>query len=308
MLNLDINGYEDQIVQNITGFIETQTKERGIDGVLIMFSGYVDSTIIAKLALDTLKDMTVKLFLRQEKFSKNQEEILNESIEFLGLEEENIVKHDIEPMIEQLKSCIPTSGSTWEISTIYEHLSYELLKITAKDDILEKTYGMIGTAETEREKSLLKILARNKIRSRIRMATAYFTAEQENLFLLGSINKTELLTGLYTKWGHGHCADLMILGNLFRTQILQLAEYMNIPEIIRSSAKSDLIPGIQNKYEYFFDLSSKDVDRVLIRLEQGHSPEFIQEKTGILQEAIRNVIRYYNSSSHIRAAPMIPKI
>jgi NAD+ synthase len=309
LANLDINGHENGIIQKITTFIATQTKRRGVDGVLILFSGYIDSTIVTKLALDSLEENSVKLLVRHGKYdSGNQEEILNSSIEFLGINKEYIVQHDIDPMVEQLKSGIYTSGSIREIPTIYEPLSYNLLKITAKEEILEKTYGMIGTADTEREKLIHKIIALNKIRSRLHMAIAYFTAEQENRFFLGTINKTELLTGLFTKWGHGHCADLMPLGDLYRSQIIQLAKKLDIPGAIRNSAKADLLPGIDNKYLYFFNLKSSDVDRILIGLEEGLSTREISKINDLALDAVKKVKYFYNSTVFTRSTPLIPKI
>lgn len=309
LVNLDISGHEDEIINKISSFIKTQAVARGVDGVLILFSGYIDSTIVAKIAIDALKEKTVKLLIRQRRFdSGNQEEITNSSIEYLGLDRKSIVQHDIEPMIDQLKSGVYTSGSIRDIPTIYEPLSYNLLKITAKEDILEKTYGMIGRADTEREKLIQKIVAFNKIRSRIHMALAYFTAEQENRFFLGTINKTELLTGLFTKWGHGHCADLMPLGDLYRSQIIQLAEKLHIPSSIRNSAKADLLPGIKNKYLYFFNLKSYEVDKILIDLEEGLSTPSISEKHNLDLDAVKKVKYFYNSTVFTRAIPLIPKI
>ncbi len=309
MKNLDISGRENEIIKNITTFIETQTKKRGVDGVLILFSGYIDSTIVAKLAIDALEENSVKLLIRHGKFNRgNQEEILSSSIKYLGIDKERIVQHDIEPMIEQLKSGIYTSGSIREIPTIYEPLSYNLLKVTAKEEILEKTYGMIGTADTEREKLIHKIVALNKIRSRIHMAIAYFTAEQENRFFLGTINKTELLTGLFTKWGHGHCADLMPLGDLYRSQIIQLARKLNIPRSIQNAAKADLLPGIDNKYLYFFNLKSSDVDRILIGLENRLSVKEISKTNDLDIEAVKKVKFFYDSTIFTRSTPLIPKI
>ncbi|MFX0085306.1 MAG: NAD(+) synthase [Candidatus Hodarchaeota archaeon] len=309
MANLDISGRENEIIKNITAFIDTQTTKRGVDGVLILFSGYIDSTIVAKLALDALAENSVKLLVRHGKFNRgNQEEILSSSIEYLGIDRELIIQHDIEPMIEQLKSGIYTSGSIREIPTIYEPLSYNLLKITAKEEILEKTYGMIGTADTEREKLIHKIVALNKVRSRIHMAIAYFTAEQENRFFLGTVNKTELLTGLFTKWGHGHCADLMPLGDLYRSQIIQLAKKLNIPRSIRNSAKADLLPGIDNKYLYFFNLKSSDVDSILIGLEDDLSAKEISKTNDLDIEAVKKVKFFYDSTIFTRSTPLIPKI
>ena len=100
----------------------------------------------------------------------------------------------------------------------------------------------------------------------------------------------------------------MPLGNLYRTQILQLANHINLPVEITSTAKADLLPGVPNKYEYFFGLNSFDVDRILVRLEHGLSLNEIQSQTEISMELIEKVNHYFASAGYTRAAPLMPKV
>lgn len=308
MKEFDTSAEAPDIIEKIIYFIETHVKERGADGILIWFSGFIDSTIITKLSLDAVGTEKVKLFMRYDKFLNGREEILSNSIEYLGISEENIEKCDIDQIIRKFGSEELIRGSIREIPSLYEPLSYSLLKSTAKNEIEGKTYGMVGKAKSGREELIHKILARNKLRSRIQMASSYLIAETENRILVGTINKTELLTGLFTKWGHGHCTDLMPLGNLFRSQILQLADYLKVPESISNLAKADLLPGIQNKYVYFFDLTAYDVDRILVRLELGSSTTDVSNETGLPIDKIEKVNYFFCSSAYTRAAPLIPKI
>ncbi len=308
MENLDISDQVSNIVEKIKNFIETSKEERGVSGVVILFSGFIDSTIIAKLAMDTLGKEKVRLFNRSEsKFDKHTEMFKN-SIDYLGISESQIVHCDIAPIVKQFNSDELIPGRSREVPLLYQPLSYSLLKSTLIREIEGNTYGMVGKAESERERLLHKIIAHNKLRSRIQMAVAYLTAETENAFLLGTINKTELLTGLFTKWGHGHCADIMPLGNLYRTQILHLADYLDIPTDIANKAKADLLPGIKNKYQYFFELTALDVDRILVRLEHGISTEETSKQTDIDLDLIEKVNHYFASSVYTRSAPLIPKI
>jgi NAD+ synthase len=299
------------IVERIVHFIETSIEERGVEGVLVLFSGYMDSTIVSKLCLDAVGVEAVKLLIRTNKYfekQEKQEEILETSIAFLGVPEENIVRCDIEPMLKNFESKDLIPGSVREIPSLYQPLSYSLLKNTAKKEIEEKTYGMVGKATSDREKWIHKIIAHNKFRSRLQMAVAYLTAERENRFLIGTINRTELSTGLFTKWGHGHSADLMPLGGLYRSQIFEIAEYLKLPEPIQNLSKADLIPGVQNKYLYFFDLIVDQVDRILVQLERGKSINEISDNLGIPIEKIEKINTYFNSAAFTRQVPLIPKI
>lgn len=306
--DLDISAKADKIVAKIGNFIETSKEEQGVDGVVILFSGYIDSTVITKIALDSLGESVVKLIIRSENIFDKHTDTLKNSIEYLGIAEENVVHCDVAPLMKKFLSDDLIPGHNREIPSLYQPLSYSLLKSSLIKELEGNTYGMVGKANSERERLIHKIIAHNKLRSRIQMAVAYLTAETENAFLLGTINKTEIQTGLFTKWGHGHCADIMPLGNLYRTQILQIADYLDIPSKIANLAKADLLPGIENKYQYFFKLSANEVDRILVRLENGLSENEIHIQTLIDLKSIKKVIKYVGSAVYTRGAPLIPKI
>ncbi len=308
MENLDIGDKASQIVNKISHFIETSKEERRMDGVVILFSGFIDSTIIAKITMDTIDEKDLRLLVRSENIFDKHSETLKTSIEYLGISDSQIVYCDITPILKPFSSDALIPSRSREVPSLYQPLSYSLLKSSLIREIEGNTYDMVGKAESERERLLHKIIAHNKLRSRVQMAVAYLTAETENTLLLGTINKTEMLTGLFTKWGHGHCADVMPLGNLYRTQILQLADYLDIPSQIANKAKADLMPGVQNKYQYFFELTSFDVDRILFRLEHGLSTNEIYKETEIDPKLIDKVNLYFASSIYTRNAPLIPKI
>ena len=80
-----------------------------------------------------------------------------------------------------------------------------------------------------------------------------------------------------------------------------------IDTLLANKAKADLLPGIQNKYLYFFELTSFDVDRILVRFEHGLSIDDIHKETEIDIELIEKVNQYFASSVYTRAAPLIPK-
>ena len=296
-----------KVINRIGNFIIHSKEERGVDGIVILFSGYIDSTVITKISLDALGEENVKLLVRSENVFDKHTEVIANSTSYLGVPKDNIIHCDIAPVVKSFTVDDLIPGRSREIPSLHQPLSYSLLKSSLIKEIEGNTYGMLGKANSGRERLIHKIIAYNKLRSRIQMAIAYLTAETENAFLLGTINKTELLTGLFTKWGHGHCADIMPLGNLFRSQILQLAEYLEIPPEISNLAKADLMPGIQNKYEYFFNLDSLNVDRILVRLENGLAIEKISNETQIDIDLVEKVNHYFMSAGYTRGAPLIPK-
>jgi NAD+ synthase len=285
-LNIDASKVSKQIIN----FIGTQVKEKGDDGVLVWFSGYIDSTIITKMCFEALGKEAVKLIVKPQKLSTNHEEILESSIDFLNVADENIIRCDVEPMIKKFGSEKLIPGSVREISLLNRPLSYSLLKGAAEYDLEDKDFGMTGKTSSGRDGLIQRAITLARTRSRIQMAVAYFMAETENRSLVGTINKTELLTGLFTN-----------------TQILQLAEYLEIPKTISSKRRTDLLPGIENKYIFFFDLTAFEVDTILILVEQGISRDEIYNKLDISKKAIRKVINFFNHAAYTRGAPLFPK-
>ena len=75
--------------------------------------------------------------------------------------------------------------------------------------------------------------------ARIRMCILYYYAGTRGRLVIGSSNKTELLLGYFTKYGDG-AADLLPLGDLYKTDILGLGRYLQLPNSIlekKSSAR-----------------------------------------------------------------------
>ena len=103
---------------------------------------------------------------------------------------------------------------------------------------------------------------------RTRMVIVYQYAEVHNLMVAGAANRTEWLTGTFSKWGVDHCADVMPLLHLYRSQLECLAEYIGVPDRIRNKAADpDIMPGINDKGMLLGDFNT--ADHILYGIEQG---------------------------------------
>jgi NAD+ synthase len=74
----------------------------------------------------------------------------------------------------------------------------------------------------------LSKLTQSNIKSRLRMITLYSFANQLGYIVVGTSNKSELSTGYFTKYGDSGI-DILPLGNLVKTQVRELAEYLGVP-------------------------------------------------------------------------------
>ncbi len=97
--------------------------------------------------------------------------------------------------------------------------------------------------------------------ARERMTILYDQSEAFDGLVIGTGNKTEALLGYTTLWGDMACA-INPLGDLYKTQVRELAAYLGVPEqIISKPPSADLWPGQTDEGELGF--SYAEVDRVL---------------------------------------------
>jgi len=143
-----------------------------------------------------------------------------------------------------------------------------------------------------------------RMKHRLRMVILYSYAERENLLVVGTVNKTEFLTGFFVKYGDS-AADITPLLPLYKTQVRQLAEFLHIPDRIRNRAPSpDLIPGITD--EFAIGIPYEKLDLILSGLDTNMAVKDIVAKTGVKQKTIEYVKELVKRSEHMRISPLVP--
>ena len=107
-------------------------------------------------------------------------------------------------------------------------------------------------------------LRKGNILARVRMIVLYDISARENALVLGTSNKTELLLGYGTLFGDmAHAINP--IGDLYKTQVWQLAEYVKVPEkIVNKKPTADLWTGQTDEGELGY--SYRDIDKVLYLL------------------------------------------
>lgn len=74
-------------------------------------------------------------------------------------------------------------------------------------------------------------LKEGNVRARMRMLYLYHVAHCEAGLVLGTSNRSEYLTGYFTKWGDAAC-DLNPILALYKTEVRELARWQDIPEYV----------------------------------------------------------------------------
>jgi len=104
------------------------------------------------------------------------------------------------------------------------------------------------------------------IQSRLRMLILYTYANEHNFLVIGTTNKSELLTGYFTKHGDG-AVDFEPIAHLYKTEVIQLAKQLGIPdEIINKPPSADLWVGQTDEQE--LGMTYEKLDKYLKRLSE----------------------------------------
>ncbi|MGD2103894.1 MAG: NAD+ synthase [Anaerolineae bacterium] len=139
-------------------------------------------------------------------------------------------------------------------------------------------------------------LAAANIKPRLRMTVLYYLAQTNNYLVLGSGNKTELAVGYFTKYGDGG-VDLLPLGDLYKTEVWDLARDVGVPQdIIDRAPSAGLWPGQTDEEE--LGITYHRLDQVLGAIEAG-------ETADVGSRELHRVKMMIAESAHKRAMPPI---
>ncbi len=161
--------------------------------------------------------------------------------------------------------------------------------------------AFIKTLKIDPDDPKVKIPLAN-IRARIRMIILYFYANLYNYLVVGTGDKSEYLIGYFTKHGDG-AADFFPILHLFKTQVRELASYLNLPErIVKKPSSPQLYPGHKLTDEIPADYSI--IDPILVGLfEENLSAEEVSKRLEIPLEIVDDILRRYLRTEHKRRTP-----
>jgi NAD+ synthase len=147
---------------------------------------------------------------------------------------------------------------------------------------------------------------RGNFMARQRMAVLYDRSVSWGGLVVGTGNKTESLIGYTTLFGDSACAFNPI-GDLYKSQVRQLAEALGVPEaIIRKAPSADLWPGQTDEAEA--DMSYPVLDRLLFwRVDKRRSVDEVVA-LGFDRPLVERVDRMIAGSEFKRQVPPIAKL
>ncbi len=149
-------------------------------------------------------------------------------------------------------------------------------------------------------------IRRGNAMARARMIVLYDQSAAFDGLVIGTGNKTEILLGYTTLYGDSACA-LNPVGDLYKTQVRQLAQAIGVPEVIvQKPPTADLWVGQTDEAELGFTYA--EVDRLLLLLvDERYSPQDCVD-AGFEASFVETVMEKVRRSQFKRMMPPIAKL
>ena len=252
----------------IAEFIREQLRQAGFQRAVLGLSGGVDSALVAYLVAAAIGADKLHAVLMPYRLSS------------------------------------PDSRSDAEIVVADLGCSSEVVEITA---MVDAYYGTdAGRGASGPDDLTASALRRGNFAARMRMAVLYDRSVTWDGLVVGTGNKTESLIGYTTLFGDSACAFNPI-GDLYKSQVRQLAVAVGVPDaIIRKAPSADLWPGQTDESEGGF--SYPVLDRLLFwRVDKRRS---VQEMTdlGFDSALVERMDRMVAGAEFKRQVPPIAKL
>ncbi len=258
-------------------FIRKRIEKSEFQRAVLGLSGGLDSTVVAYLAVEALGDPhnVYALILPYKSYQSESVKDARLVAKKLRINSEII---RIDAMVEEY----------------FRKFSYRRISHSA----------ILGSEGSQVE--ALEYLRRGNKMARERMSILYDWALVLRGLVLGTSNKTELSMGYFTKYGDGG-VDLEPLGDLYKTQVSQLAKYLGVPQsIIRRRPSAGLWPGQTDEGE--LGINYEELDKILYcMLEKKYSIKKLLT-LGFSIENVEKVKNFVKNSKHKRRLPPVAKI
>jgi NAD+ synthase len=149
-------------------------------------------------------------------------------------------------------------------------------------------------------------IRRGNVMARMRMTLLFDRSAAFKGLVVGTGNKTEILLGYTTLYGDNACA-INPLGDLYKTQVRQLARALGIPaEVIEKPPSADLWVGQTDEDELGF--TYEQVDRLLLLMVDGRYDVEACVAAGFERTFVGAVLKRIRDSQYKRLMPPIAKL
>ena len=266
---LDLRLSEDELEahrDHIGSFLADLVESAGADGAVIGLSGGIDSTLVAHLAVEALgADRVHGLVMPSDVNTEGNMSDAERVAELLEIDYDVV---DINPIVDAFVDAFPADDTE-----------------TRLDGDLQMAAG--------------------NVRVRTRAVLNYFLANAENRIVLGTGNRSEALSGYYTKYGD-QAVDCNPIGNLYKQQVRQLAAHVGVPEdLVTKTPSAEMWLGQTDEAE--MGLTYDTLDAILaVHVDGPLSKSATVRELDVTGAQVDRVVELYEQSEHKRHMPPAP--
>ena len=284
-------------------------------GVVVGLSGGVDSSVAAALCVHALgAERVFALFMPERDSSPDSLRLGRLVADTLGVAAE---LEDMSPCLEGLGCYRRQCEAIREVFPDYE--AGQKFKITLPSLLEGNRLNVfrltVATASGELASSrmpvgaYLKLVAATNFKQRARKMLEYYHADRLGYAVAGTPNRLEYDQGFFVKQGDG-AADFKPIAHLYKTQVYQLARYLNVPEeICARPPTTDTYSLAQTQEEFYFALPYAEMDLCLYAHDHGVPAETVAPIVGLsavqVQVVYRDIESKRRATQYLHQPPLL---
>ena len=311
-LNLDCDREVDRITVRIREAIAKICRRRG---VVIGVSGGIDSSVTLALCVKALGKDRVAALLMPERDSDSEtlrlSRLVSDHFGIPAIEED--ITRILEAVgfysryIEAVRNVVKEYGEDWK-SKIVSSVDGEKQHYTFFSIVVQSPDGKVIKKRLPL-KAYLEVVAATSFKQRTRKMMEYYHADRLHFAVAGTPNRLEYDQGFFVKNGDG-AADIKPIAHLYKTQVYQLAEYLDIPlEIRKRPPTTDTYSLPQGQDEFYFSLPYDKMDLCLYGKNNHIGPDLVGRAIGLTEEQVEKVYKDIDqkrsTTKYLHEAPIL---
>jgi NAD+ synthase len=310
VLALDAEAETRRISETLRAQVGDVLRRRGL---VVAMSGGVDSSVCAGLAVRALGPRRVLgLFMPERDSDPRSLDLAREWAERLGIDH---VTEEITPLLEAarcyerrddaIRRVVPAFAAGWRCKIVLPGNRLDSNRLNVYSLAVQAPAGQVETYRLP-PAEYRQIVAATNFKQRTRKMLEYYHADRLHYAVAGTPNRLEYDQGFFVKGGDG-LADVKPIAHLYKTQVYQLADYLDVPQAITARpATTDTYSLPQSQEEFFFSLPAPMMDVVLHAHNGGQDPVTAAAMLGLRPEQVERVYRdieQKRSTTHYLHAP-----